>query len=117
MDKFTCTESDNINEEYKYADLITIHRKYVAQLNNEEFIDFIETFNGCCYTCNTMGSLTEMGHLPAFCIEQNSDNIENIYVSVLFEDDLENEEMKKIDDEIRELIESGDLTLDYLNKL
>jgi hypothetical protein len=65
-----------------------------------------------------MGSLTlEYGLLPAFSIDPNTQNIENVYVSILFEKELEEEEMEEIEVKIRELIEKGDLTLDYLNNL
>jgi len=117
IDKFYCTESDNNSDEYSYANLTTIHKKYTAELNNEEFIEFAENFNGCS-TCNTMGSLTlEYGLLPAFSIDPDTQNIENVYVSILFEKELEEEEMEEIEVKIRELIEEGDLTLDYLNNL
>ena len=117
IDKFYCTESDNNSDEYSYVNLTTIHKKYTAELNNEEFIEFAENFNGCS-TCNTMGSLTlEYGLLPAFSIDPDTQNIENVYVSILFEKELEEEEMEEIEVKIRELIEEGDLTLDYLNNL
>lgn len=117
IDKFYCTESDNNSDEYNYVFLNTIHRKYTAQLNNEEFIEFAENFIGCS-TCNTMGSLTlEYGWLPAFSIDPDTENIENVYVSVLFKEELKEEEMQKIETDIKELIEYGDLTLDYLNNL
>ena len=117
LDKFSCTESDNNSDEYNFVFLNTIHRKYTAQLNNEEFIEFAENFIGCS-TCNTMGSLTlEYGWLPAFSIDPETENIENVYVSVLFKEELKEEKMQKIETDIKELIEYGDLTLDYLNNL
>lgn len=116
-DKFYCTESDNNSDEYSYVYLNTIHRKYTAELNNEEFIEFAENFNGCS-TCNTMGSLTfEYGFLPAFSIDSDTQNIESIYVSILFKEELEEDEMQEIETKVRELIEQGDLTLNYLNNL
>jgi len=118
LDKFYCTELDNRSEEYSDCDLTTIHRKYVAQLNNEDFINFYEDVIMHYSTCNTMGSLTEIGLLPAFSIEfVDNDCIEDCYISILFDKELEEDTMQDIEDKIRELIESGNLTLDYLNNL
>jgi hypothetical protein len=116
IDKFNCTESDNHSDEFNYADMTTIHRKYVAQLNNEEFSEFIDEF-AYNSTCDTMGSITEFGWLPSFSIEIESDNIEHIYISVLFNEELSEDIMEDIENKIRKAIEDGELTLDYLNNL
>ena len=105
---FNCTESDNFSQEYQYAELNTCHRKYTALLTEEQFLEFAKMFEYSS-TCNTMGSLTEYGHLSAFNIEMDSDNIESIYVSLLFDEELEDDDMERIEKNIRECIENGDV--------
>lgn len=116
-DKFIETESDNYSEEYFNDGVTSIHRKYIAKLNNEEFVNFAEYyFNNP--TENTMGSLTELGLLNAFAMyDCYSECLENTYVSILFEKQLSDVEMEVIEQDIRDLIESGELTVEYLNNL
>ena len=65
-----------------------------------------------------MGSLTEYGWFPAFSIDTDSDCIENIYVSILFSEDIGEDNMNNIELKIRGLIESGDnITLDFLEEI
>ena len=110
IDKFRVTEEDNNSDEYSYCDLTTIHRKYVGELNEEEFLDFIRDYEYSS-TCNTMGSLTEYGWLPAFSVElSDNDNIECLYVSLLFDEKLDDEIMEIIENQIREAIEEGDVS-------
>lgn len=108
LDKFQITESDNFSDEFNYADLDTCHRKYVAVLNQDEFLEFIDDFSYCS-TCDTMGSITEYGWLPSFNVEIGGDNIENLYVSLLFDEKLEDDVMIQIENNIREAIENGDI--------
>lgn len=110
LDKFKITESDNFSDEFNYADLNTCHRKYVAVLNQDEFLEFIYNFSYCS-TCDTMGSMTEFVILPAFNVEIGGYNIENLYISLLFNEKLENEVMIQIENNIREAIEKG-----YINE-
>ena len=52
-----------------------------------------------------MGSLTEYGWLPAFSVELNdNDNIECLYVSLLFDEKLDDEIMEIIENQIREAL-------------
>lgn len=108
VDKFTITESDNFSQEYKYSNLNTCHRKYVGILNQDEFLEFIKEFEYYS-TCDTMGSMTEFGILPAFNVEINDDNIEYLYISLLFDEKLEDNEMIDIENNIRESIENGNI--------
>ena len=39
------------------------------------------------------------------------------YFSILFKEELEEDERQEIETKVRELIEQGDLTLNYLNNL
>ena len=105
---FSCTESDNFSQEYQYAKMNTCHRKYTALLTEEQFIEFAKMFEYSS-TCNTLGALTEYGHLQAFSIEVGGDNIEYVYVSLLFDEEIEESKMMKIEDNIRECIENGDV--------
>ena len=109
-DKFIVTENDDESEEYSYCDLITVHRKYTAILNENDFLNFIDEFSYSS-TCDTMGALTvEYGLLSAFCVEINErESIESLYVSLLFDEKLEENKMMEIEDEIREAIESGNI--------
>ena len=111
IDKFRVTEEDNNSDEYSYCDLTTIHRKYVGELNEEEFLDFIRYYE-YNLTCDTMGSLTlEYGWLPAFSVElSDNDNFECLYVSLLFDEKLDDEIMETIENQIKEAIEEGDVS-------
>lgn len=112
MDKFIITEENYESDEYEYYEFKTCHRKYTGLLNENEFLQFISDF---VYnpTCDTMGSLTlEYGLLPAFCVEiLNNYNIEDLYISILFDKELENEFMITIENQIREAIENGTIDL------
>ena len=58
-----------------------------------------------------MGSLTEYGWLPAFSVElSDNNNIECLYVSLLFDEKLDDEIMEIIENQIREAIEEGDVS-------
>ena len=73
-------------------------------------LDFIRDYEYSS-TCNTMGSSTEYGWLPAFSVELNdNDNIECLYVSLLFDEKLDDEIMETIENQIKEAIEEGDVS-------
>ena len=54
-------EYDYLGENYEHGK----HRKYCATLNKIQFRDFIDDCNLYLEDVETMGSLTEYGHLPA----------------------------------------------------
>lgn len=112
LDKFYCTEFDNNFNEYDY---VSIHRKFIGELDEEDFLNFIREYEYYS-TCNTMGALTEYGHLSAFCVEiTNSNNIEDLYVSVLFDEELNDDVMEAIENQIREAIEEGNVNKNMFN--
>lgn len=58
-----------------------LHGKYVAFLTKTEFIDFIDEQGIYFEDCETMGSITEFGHLPAFSFTSFGDFIQSAYVT------------------------------------
>lgn len=75
--QWTLTEDDDLYEydylgkEYENGK----HRKYTAILNKKQFKQFID--DQCLYMddVETMGSLTEYGHLPAFSFRNDDDEM------------------------------------------
>ena len=73
LHQWTLTEETNTWEdsEFNYLtdegveETYPIHRKYVAELNKEDFLQFIDEQGLFADDIETLGSLTELGHLPA----------------------------------------------------
>ena len=93
--RWDCTEDDDqFDYDYLGGDWENgKHRKYVAQLDKKRFEKFIDH---CCLSMediNTMGSLTELGLLPAHsfnCYDDDAPAIINAYVTPLvMNDDIE----------------------------
>lgn len=59
------------------------HRKYVAELNKKQFKRFIEECNMVMDDVETLGSLTEFGHLPAFSFNV-SDAVQSDYYELIW---------------------------------
>lgn len=114
------TNNNITEEEYnstELGDIVTNHRKYVAELDIKQFIDLV---NDLCptSTCDTMGSLTGFGLLPAFSLETENYNIyENCYVSLLFDRQLPDTDYIHIENCIRRMIEEDNLNEENINDL
>jgi hypothetical protein len=68
------------------------HRKLVGELNQKDFDRLVDDCNLVADDIETMGYLTEFGHLPAISFNSNSDysycnhpSITNCYVTPIFE--------------------------------
>lgn len=102
--KFKISFADNNSDEYDYLNMSCISRVYTSIMDEDQFYQFIKLFE-TFETHKTSGMITEYGILPAFCIDLESDNIENLYISLLFENsNISNEKMIKIEDAIKKLI-------------
>ena len=84
--KWDCTEGDD-QFDYDYLEgewEQGKHRKYCAQLDKEHFEKFIYDCNLIMEDVNTMGSLTELGLMPAHSFNDGGDSYEaiiNAYVT------------------------------------
>jgi len=86
--RWDCTEGDDqFDYDYLEGDWEHgKHRKYCAQLNKKRFEKFIWDCNLVMEDVNTMGSLTELGHMPAHSFTDGGDSYEaivNAYVTPL----------------------------------
>lgn len=100
---FECTE--------QYIDDDILNLKYVGELTLPQFIEL--DFQGD--TCATMGMMTDQGYFPAFCIE--GDDCENCYVSVRYQDEIDEADQLEFEDALCELIDSDTLTLSNVLEL
>lgn len=73
-----CYEYDYLGEKYEKGK----HRKYTALLNKNQFKRFIEHCNMVMDDVETMGSITEYGHLPALSFNIN-DAVQNDYYELI----------------------------------
>lgn len=85
-----CTEGD---EQYDYSYLEGVwtkgkHRKYCGLLTKEQFEEFVSDCNLYPENCETMGSLTEMGWLPAISFNGQDDIISSAYVTPIIKEEL-----------------------------
>jgi len=86
--RWNCTEgNDQFDYDYLGGDWENgKHRKYCAQLDKKRFEKFIDHCNLIMEDINTMGSLTELGLLPAHSFHDGGDSYEviiNAYVTPL----------------------------------
>ena len=86
--RWDCTEGDDqFDYDYLEGDWENgKHRKYCAQLNKERFEKFIDHCGLIMEDVNTMGSLTELGLMPAHSFNDGGDSYEaiiNAYVTPL----------------------------------
>ena len=115
-DKYILTEYDNNDDSLGLEDP-TISRKYYANLNIAEFIELVNSYSGS--SCNnTLGMLTPEGFFPAFSIEGgNRDCLEDLYISIFYSEDLSEDKMIEIEESIKSLIETNELSIENINML
>jgi hypothetical protein len=87
--KWDLTEGDDQYENGK-------HRKYVAELSKEEFIEFVDHVGLYSKDVETMGSLTGFGWLPAIsfdgdCYDYSDPTYQNAYVTPIPEVEIKRE--------------------------
>ena len=90
------------------------HRKYCGIITGGQLKQLLTEINYIIGTCETMGSITEIGWLPAICYETECiDYCDNIYVSPLIEKQAELSEFVDNLPEIQQKIAIKDIQDSY----